>query len=121
MTTLTSVSAAGSSGTTAAATETSRTALDAQLTRLKKQLSDCENCASAKTREGKAEIRTLQDRISKIEAQMTEAARAASGSPSAAAKSTNDAGRAQVASSGAPAAPKSAASLTVGNAIDTYA
>lgn len=41
--------------------------LQAQLQRYQKQLSDCVNCASAKTPEGKANIQALSARISQIE------------------------------------------------------
>lgn len=45
----------------------SATSLQAQLERFQKQLSDCVNCASAKTPQGKADIEAISARISQIE------------------------------------------------------
>lgn len=45
----------------------SATSLQAQLERFQKQLSDCVNCASAKTPQGKADIQAISARISQIE------------------------------------------------------
>lgn len=39
-------------------------ALDAEIARYQKQLSDCEHCPSAKTPQGKANIQTISDKIS---------------------------------------------------------
>jgi len=44
----------------------SATSLQAQLQRYQTQLSDCVNCASAKTPEGKADIQAISARISEI-------------------------------------------------------
>lgn len=49
---------------------TSRVGLEAQLDRYKKQLSDCENCASASTPEGKTQIQNLQARIDQTEVRL---------------------------------------------------
>lgn len=38
----------------------------ARLDRYQKQLSDCVNCASAKTPKGKADIAAISDRINKV-------------------------------------------------------
>lgn len=45
-------------------------ALLAQLQRLQQQLSDCVNCASAKTPAGKADADALRGRISQVEARI---------------------------------------------------
>ena len=45
----------------------SATSLQAQLERYQKQLSDCVNCASAKTPQGKSDIQAISARISQIE------------------------------------------------------
>jgi len=44
--------------------------LQAQLVRYQKQLSECANCASSKTAEGKAEIQAISGRISEIRARI---------------------------------------------------
>jgi len=44
----------------------SSVSLQAQLQRYQKQLSDCVNCASAKTSRGKADIQAISERISQI-------------------------------------------------------
>ena len=44
--------------------------LEAQLARLQKELSECVNCDSAKTSEGKVKIQTVFDKISGIKAQL---------------------------------------------------
>jgi hypothetical protein len=47
--------------------------LQAQLERFQKQLSDCVNCASAKTPQGKADIQAISARISQIEQRIAQA------------------------------------------------
>ena len=47
--------------------ELSSASLQAQLQRYQKQLSDCVNCASAKTQQGKNNIQAISSRISQIE------------------------------------------------------
>jgi len=44
--------------------------LDAQITRYKKELSDCVNCDSAKTAKGKAKIQAISDKIATLTAQV---------------------------------------------------
>ncbi len=44
--------------------------LEAQLARLQKELSECVNCDSAKTSDGKVKIQTVFDKISGIKAQL---------------------------------------------------
>jgi peptidoglycan hydrolase CwlO-like protein len=51
-------------------TGTSTGGLDAQLARYKQELSDCVNCASAKTASGKAEIAAIASKISAAEARI---------------------------------------------------
>lgn len=57
------VSGSLSAGATAAG-------LEAQLVRYQKQLSDCVNCDSAKTAEGKAVIDAISSRISEVRARL---------------------------------------------------
>ena len=47
--------------------------LQAQLQRYEQQLSECVNCASAKTPEGKADIDTISARIGQVKARMAQA------------------------------------------------
>lgn len=49
-------------------TGTSAIALHAQLARYEKQLSECVNCASSSTPEGKAQIEEITERITQIKA-----------------------------------------------------
>lgn len=49
--------------------------LDAQLGRLQQQLSDCVNCPTAQTTEGKSKIQAVSDQISAIKARMEQAQR----------------------------------------------
>ncbi len=44
--------------------------LEAQLSRLQKELSDCVNCDSAKTTEGKAKIQAIEGKINAIQARL---------------------------------------------------
>ena len=44
--------------------------LEAQLARLQKELSECVNCASANTTEGKAKIQAISDKISVVNARL---------------------------------------------------
>ncbi|MYM21947.1 hypothetical protein GTP46_04710 [Duganella sp. FT135W] len=61
----------------------SSVSLQAQLQRYQKQLSDCVNCASAKTSQGKADIEAISERISQIKRaiEQTEKPSAAPGTP----------------------------------------
>ena len=47
--------------------------LQAQLQRYEQQLSECLNCASAKTPEGKADIDAISARIGQVKARMAQA------------------------------------------------
>ena len=61
-------SATGQSG----ASSGSRIGLESQLNTFKKQLSDCINCDSAKTKEGKAKIEELQAKVSIMQERIKE-------------------------------------------------
>jgi hypothetical protein len=69
----------------AAGSYMSRAALHAELARYQKQLSDCVNCPSSKTLEGKANIQELSNKIGVDQERMRqiEAAGAAADNPSA--------------------------------------
>lgn len=66
----------------------SAASLQAQLQRYQQQLSDCVNCASAKTPKGKQDIQAISARIGQIEQRIAQAdgsgARAAPDAPQAA-------------------------------------
>lgn len=65
------VQAIGSSaGSGAISTGAAAAGLEAQLTRYQKQLSECVNCASSRTAEGKAEIEAISARISEVRARI---------------------------------------------------
>ncbi|NYE63924.1 hypothetical protein FHW58_005158 [Duganella sp. 1224] len=55
----------------------SATSLQAQLQRYQQQLSDCVNCASAKTPQGKADIQAISARISEVKQSIAQAEQAA--------------------------------------------
>jgi len=71
--------------------------LQAQLQRFEQQLSDCVNCASAKTPRGKADIQAIAVRISQVRERIAEAdgARAAPGAGVEPARSAPSAGAPQ--------------------------
>jgi hypothetical protein len=66
------VSAIGSPPASSAAPTTgaSTAGIEAQIVRYKKELSDCVNCASAKTPEGKAAIQAISTKISTAQARI---------------------------------------------------
>jgi hypothetical protein len=68
------VSAIGSSPASSAVSTTvaSTAAIEAQIARDKKELSNCVNCESAKTSQGQADIQTLTNKISIAEARLAE-------------------------------------------------
>lgn len=97
----------GASSTTAAtygSSAPSAVSLQSQLERNQKQLSDCVNCASAKTPQGKADIQAISARISQIEQRIAQAQE-----------------RKGVGSDSAPAAATPPAVSSRGNLIDVYA
>ncbi|MBZ0091413.1 MAG: hypothetical protein K8F27_04220, partial [Sulfuricellaceae bacterium] len=63
------VQAIGSSAASGAVgSGASSAGLDAQLARYQKELSDCVNCSSAKTPEGKRAIQAAADKVSVVKA-----------------------------------------------------
>jgi hypothetical protein len=109
------VSAVSSASTTAS--------LQAQLAQYQRQLSDCVNCSSANTPEGKEQIQEISSKISAIK-QRIEAASESSGTQ----RSTriNNSGNLAPGSQVAPSSPAVSAngnanSLTLGSTIDVYA
>lgn len=78
--------------------------LQAQLQRYQQQLSDCVNCASAKTPQGKSDIAAIAARISQLRQNMADAER----SPPAAAATQ-------------AAAPSPSANALQGSIIDVFA
>lgn len=63
---------------------TSAAGIEAQIARYQKELSDCVNCDSANTREGKEKIQTISDKISSAKARLEEiTARKSSNQPTA--------------------------------------
>lgn len=104
------VSAIGSSaisGASGSGTGSGAAALEAQLTRYQKQLSDCVNCDSAKTPEGKAAIADLSSKISEVKARIDQ---------SAPAKPAADISANQPA-----AAPSAAPDAAAGNNLNVFA
>lgn len=99
------VSGAGGAAFAAAAygaVKPSPVALQAQLQRFQQQLSDCVNCASASTPQGKADIAAISARISVVQKNIAEL----------------DTGQRPQA---APAAPATGGGGTRGGLIDVYA
>ena len=62
----------------------SAASLQAQLQRYQQQLSDCVNCASAKTPQGKADIEAISARISEVKHSITQAEQGADAAPGSA-------------------------------------
>lgn len=89
-------------GATYGAAKPSPVALQAQLQRFQQQLSDCVNCASASTPQGKADIAAISARISVVQKNIAEL----------------DTGQRPQA---APAAPATGGGGTRGGLIDVYA
>jgi hypothetical protein len=108
-----SIAIGSSSLSSVSGSHSSSTALAAEVARYQKQLSDCVNCPSAKTLEGKAHIQELstqisvdQQRIKRIEANAT-----AANDPAAAAQADT------YTSAGAPAASPTQAQGSLVNAF----
>jgi hypothetical protein len=91
----------------------SAASLQAQLQRYQQQLSDCVNCASAKTPQGKADIQAISARISEVKQTIAQADQAP-------ANPANAANAAAPASSSAQASPPFQLS-GVGNVINVFA
>ncbi|GGC60326.1 hypothetical protein [Undibacterium terreum] len=60
------ITTSAGTGAAAASSGAASAALEAQLERYQKELSDCVNCASAKTPEGKAQIDDISSKISSL-------------------------------------------------------
>ena len=86
------VSAIGSSSASDAAFTigTSAAGIEAQLTRYKKELSDCVNCASAETTAGKAAIEAIANKISSAEARIDKLSASKLNNPPEASKAVDD-------------------------------
>lgn len=102
-------------------------ALEAQLERYQKELSDCVNCPSAKTSEGKAQIADISGKISDLKNRIQKTGEAESGNTIdgavGSAASRTDAGKAappEQNTANGGARPGSA-SLSVGSLLDLYA
>ncbi len=80
-------------------------ALQAQLQRFQQQLSDCVNCASAKTSQGKSDIQAIAARISQVRQSIAE----------------TDSGQTARPSGATQAAPTASASAQQGSRIDVFA
>ena len=102
------VAALASTGTSTVQAAGATGGLDAQLARYQKQLSECVNCTSAKTPEGKHEIDDLYGKIHSIKAKLEDARGSAP---------------VREASQAEQATPPRRASAwdTAGSVIDTYA
>lgn len=99
--------------------------LDAQLARYEKQLSECVNCASAKTPEGKQAIDDWYGKIHDIKAKLEEAHNASTVQPAAASPRIEQGGSAVVAPQNAQAVQDQVSRRatvydTVGSVIDVY-
>jgi hypothetical protein len=66
------VSAIGSFSSSVSSTVAPTAALEAKIARDKKELSNCINCESAKTKQGQADIQALSNKISIAEARLKE-------------------------------------------------
>lgn len=76
---MTAIAATAATTATFSQSTGSRVALRADLSRYEKQLSDCVNCDSARTPEGKRNIQDLDARISTLKAQLNIVPQAGSG------------------------------------------
>ncbi|MDM5181088.1 hypothetical protein PO883_28290 [Massilia sp. DJPM01] len=95
------------------AAKASPVTLQAQLQRYQQQLSDCVNCASADTPQGKSDIQAIAARITQVRQRIDQESGSAA-TPAAATASAPSATAATV-TAGAPSATSS------GNIIDVYA
>jgi hypothetical protein len=75
------MTAIGSSTPAFTQSTVSRVALRADIARYEKQRSDCVNCVTAKTPEGKRNIEDLDTRITALKAQLKSVPQAASAAP----------------------------------------
>jgi hypothetical protein len=100
------------SGTTGTSTPTA--GLDAQLARYGKELSECVNCESAKTPEGKEAIQAASDKISAVKTRLEEIAVAKTSSRPAPSEAKSEIGI-------APVSVPGSANATVGGLLDVFA
>ena len=91
------------------------TNLQAQLTRYQQQLSECTNCASAKTAAGKANIELIAARIGEVKARIENLAPVLAPSNNAGVASKN------VVDQTASVLGSAAAGATLGTLLDVYA
>ncbi|MES2102968.1 MAG: FlxA-like family protein [Pseudomonadota bacterium] len=123
---------------TAGSAGSANAALQAQLERYQKELSDCVNCASAKTPEGKTQIDDISSKISELKSRIEKvgdarpsdtldqsasaSARLKDGSVNSAAANTNAAAAAATTDQNTAngGARPGSASLTVGGLLDLY-
>jgi hypothetical protein len=109
------LAAIGSSAVGAAQSGTSKTALRADLARYERVRTDCVNCSSAKTIEGKRNIQNLDTQISAIKAKLTVVPQAG-----AAASVAGSQARSSAATATATATATASASASAGR-VDVYA
>ncbi|MEB0214417.1 MULTISPECIES: FlxA-like family protein [unclassified Undibacterium] len=109
----TSASAAADTSKSATAAAGGGASLRAQLSQYQHQLSDCVNCDSASTTEGKAQIAEISAKIAAVKRSLESAA-------SSAAQSVNPAHVVANTQTAAAVKPPLAANLTVGVHIDLY-
>ncbi|HAT31472.1 MAG TPA: hypothetical protein DCW29_11655 [Janthinobacterium sp.] len=100
--------------------------LEAQLLRYQKQLSDCVNCDSSKTPEGKAQIQAIASKISEVKDRIdhstdTKVDGRAGKLAGDASKDGSVDGAASTQPGAAPAPKAVDASATVGSVVDVYA
>lgn len=110
---------------------TTTAGIEAQIARYKKELSDCVNCESAKTTEGKAEIAAIASKISTAEARIEKINTGKQGSePVASSTETGqttranayaDANKSELTQTGSTSAPPKSFDLSRGSRIDLYA
>ncbi|CAN5361317.1 hypothetical protein BH11PSE11_BH11PSE11_20450 [soil metagenome] len=84
--------------------------LEARLATYQKQLSDCVNCDSAKTTEGKTAIQNLSNKILEVQARLEQLSVARTGGQQGIPEALTPA-----------AAPVEASSKAIGNTVDVFA
>lgn len=98
----------------------SRVGLEAQLNRLKQQLSSCENCESAKSQSGKSNIQDINNQIGTTEARLSQLERANTAENEASNVAPNSDVR-KVADVAATESNNPAPSSNVGTLLDDFA
>lgn len=92
--------------------------LEGQLARYRKQLSECVNCASSKTAEGKAEIEAISARISEIRTRIDKIAGTQTGNQL---ERPEEANAATATGANTPSKPAAAVNALLGSRIDVQA